>query len=69
MGSAALGRGWPRDSISQVQHLQQAAEACSMKVIIAGSRTIHTYSLVAEAVRQSGYTISEVVCGMGLGVD
>lgn len=40
-----------------------------MKVIIAGSRNIHTYSLVTEAVRRSGFTINEVVCGMGLGVD
>ena len=40
-----------------------------MKVIIAGSRNIHANSLVAEAVRRSGYNITEVVCGMGLGVD
>jgi hypothetical protein len=40
-----------------------------MKVIIAGSRDVHTYSLVTEAVRRSGFAIDEVVSGMALGVD
>ena len=34
-----------------------------MKVIIAGSRTIEDYSLVAKAVEASGFGITEVVSG------
>lgn len=40
-----------------------------MRTIIAGSRTITDYGLVIDAVRDSGFTISEVVCGMARGVD
>ncbi len=40
-----------------------------MKVIIAGSRTITDYSEVEQAVRRSGFAITEVVCGMARGVD
>jgi len=34
-----------------------------MKTIIAGSRNIRDYRLVVEAVKQSGFTITEVVSG------
>lgn len=40
-----------------------------MKVIIAGSRFITNYELVVEAVKDSGFEISEVVCGVAQGVD
>lgn len=40
-----------------------------MKVIIAGSRNIKDYALVVEAVKQSGYEITEVVSGCATGVD
>lgn len=40
-----------------------------MKVIIAGSRTITDYNLVIKAVKDSGFTITEVVCGAANGVD
>lgn len=40
-----------------------------MKVIIAGSRFITNYELVVEAVKDSGFEISEVVCGVARGVD
>lgn len=40
-----------------------------MKVIIAGSRTITDYGLVEKAVRDAGFTISEVVSGKAKGVD
>ena len=40
-----------------------------MKTIIAGSRTITDYGLVIDAVRDSGFEIHEVVCGMARGVD
>jgi hypothetical protein len=40
-----------------------------MKVIIAGSRTITNYSLVVEAVKKSGFEITEVVSGGAGGVD
>lgn len=39
------------------------------RCIIAGSRSIHTYAHVAEAVRRSGYVVSEVVSGHANGVD
>ncbi len=40
-----------------------------MKVIIAGSRQVDDYKLVVEAVKRSGYKITEVVCGMATGID
>jgi len=40
-----------------------------MKCIIAGSRDITDYSLVEEAVRRSGFDITEVVSGTARGVD
>lgn len=40
-----------------------------MKVIIAGSRFIKDYNLVAEAIKESGFNITEVVCGAANGVD
>ena len=40
-----------------------------MKVIIAGSRTISDTTPVLEAITESGFAISEVVCGMAQGVD
>ena len=40
-----------------------------MKTIIAGSRTITDGKLVEAAIAESGFLISEVVCGMAPGVD
>lgn len=40
-----------------------------MKVIIAGSRDIEDMLLVEQAIRESRFRISEVVCGMARGVD
>lgn len=40
-----------------------------MKTIIAGSRTIEDYNTVLDAVKQSGFTITEVVSGTARGVD
>jgi hypothetical protein len=40
-----------------------------MKVIIAGSRNVDDYKLVAETIRRSGYTITEIVSGCAVGVD
>jgi predicted Rossmann-fold nucleotide-binding protein len=40
-----------------------------MKVIIAGSRSISNYKTVCDAVRESGFVISEVVSGGAKGVD
>lgn len=40
-----------------------------MKVIIAGSRDIDDFSLVKEAVTESGFEITEVVSGKAPGVD
>lgn len=40
-----------------------------MKVIIAGSRTIHDYKLVVTAMQRCGFKVTEVVCGMATGVD
>lgn len=40
-----------------------------MKVIIAGSRTIHDYKLVCEAVQLSGFEITTVISGTAKGVD
>jgi len=40
-----------------------------VKTIIAGSRTIADYALVAAACRDCGWTITEVVCGCARGVD
>jgi len=40
-----------------------------MKVIIAGSRDIIDYDLVVQAVAESGFVITELVCGMAQGVD
>lgn len=40
-----------------------------MKVIIAGSRTITDQNIVDHAVFNSGFRISEVVCGGARGVD
>lgn len=40
-----------------------------MRTIIAGSRSIKNYSTVAQAIRESGFSISEVVEGEAPGVD
>jgi hypothetical protein len=40
-----------------------------MKVIIAGSRSIRDYSLVVQAISDSGFEVSEVVSGRAAGVD
>lgn len=40
-----------------------------MKVIIAGSRSIHEYEIVKQAVAESGFEITEVVSGRAAGVD
>ena len=40
-----------------------------MKVIVAGSRTITDYKIVKDAVKESGFNITEVVCGKARGVD
>jgi hypothetical protein len=40
-----------------------------MKTIIAGSRTIEDYTTVLDAVKQSGFTITEIVSGTARGVD
>ena len=40
-----------------------------MKTIIAGSRTILDLKAVEQAVRESGFTITEVVSGCSKGVD
>lgn len=40
-----------------------------MKVIIAGSRTIKDYNFLLNAVKESSFIITEVVCGMAEGVD
>lgn len=40
-----------------------------MKTIIAGSRHITDYDVVLEAIKKSGFHISEVVCGTAKGVD
>lgn len=40
-----------------------------MRVIIAGSRFITDYNLVVKAVKESGFEITEVVCGAANGVD
>jgi hypothetical protein len=40
-----------------------------VRVIIAGSRGIHDYAKVCDAVRRSGFPISRVVSGMAGGVD
>lgn len=39
------------------------------KTIIAGSRSITTYKIVADAIRDSGFKITEVVSGTARGVD
>jgi len=40
-----------------------------MKVIIAGSRDITNATLIQEAVDESGFEVTEVLCGMARGVD
>lgn len=40
-----------------------------MKVIIAGSRHIHDYEIVKEAIKASNFYITEVVSGRARGVD
>lgn len=40
-----------------------------MKVIIAGSRSITEYSIIKQAVEESGFSITEIVSGMAKGVD
>ena len=40
-----------------------------MKVIIAGSRTITDFKIVYEAIKRSGFKITEVVCGECRGPD
>ncbi len=40
-----------------------------MKVVVAGSRTIHDYGMVEYAIKKSGFKITELVSGGAEGVD
>ena len=40
-----------------------------MKVIIAGSRNLDNYLLVAQAMQRCGYEVTEVVSGCATGID
>jgi hypothetical protein len=40
-----------------------------MKVIIAGMRDFFDYEVVKKVIKESGYPITEVVCGCAAGVD
>ena len=40
-----------------------------MKTIIAGSRDFHDYDTLLSAIAESGFNITEVICGMAPGVD
>ena len=40
-----------------------------MKTIIAGSRGVTDFNIVEEAIKESGFIITEVVCGCARGVD
>lgn len=40
-----------------------------MKTIIAGSRTISDYAVIVDAVKASGFEITEVISGSAQGVD
>lgn len=40
-----------------------------MKVIVAGSRSISDYDLVEQAIKESGFEITEIVSGCARGVD
>lgn len=40
-----------------------------MRTIIAGSRTIFDYNLLVEAIVDSGFVITELICGGAAGVD
>lgn len=40
-----------------------------MKVIIAGCRNFHNYKTLLDAISESGFEITEVVCGGATGVD
>jgi hypothetical protein len=40
-----------------------------LKVIIAGSRSITDYETVAQAIKESGFSVSEVVSGLAVGPD
>ena len=40
-----------------------------MRTIIAGSRTINDDSLIVNAINESGFNITEVVCGEARGAD
>ena len=39
------------------------------KIIIAGSRIINNYNLVEQSIKESGFKIDEIVCGMANGPD
>ena len=41
----------------------------AVRVIIAGSRTVRDYRDVLKAIAESGFEISQVVCGMAQGAD
>lgn len=53
----------------RLAYLELFAQRPMMKVIIAGSRSIWSYQHVDRAVFESGFGISEVICGMAPGVD
>lgn len=40
-----------------------------MRVIVAGSRTVWNYSIVSQAIKESGFDITEIVSGHARGVD
>lgn len=50
-------------------NLSQATEEYLLKVIIAGSRGIEDYSMLLSALKLINFEITEVVCGLAVGVD
>jgi len=54
---------------SVVDLYQPLLETAAMRTIIAGSRSIHDYEALCEAIRESGFEISLVLSGAADGVD
>ena len=55
--------------VKQYFFVYMCLQEVNMKTIIAGSRTIFDYALVKKAIEDSGFEITEVVCGCAKGID
>lgn len=57
------------DTLIKLANPELYLDSNGLKVIIAGGRNITDYDYLLDAIKKSGFSISEIVCGKAKGVD